>query len=240
MPGVLWSQKSQPFLGAGRHSGNGTLTFNNQKPNTMLLKSFPIIIAGFLSAGILLGQQMENAPYHKFSVSTTYLTFTNFESEKTNLHHYEFHIGYKITPKDRIELKMATWKLFEPLGIPLWDSKFREESEYYPGRLRETGAGVTYQRLLWKGLFAQVEILPLKKTYLDENDKKVGDGFKLYTSYHLGYHIPFFKNRFFIEPQVHCNYWPIDSDGPDEFAEVENRWNNYFLFEPNLYIGVKF
>jgi hypothetical protein len=41
-----------------------------------------------------------------------------------------------------------------------------------PGRLRETGIGVIYQRMIWKGLFAVVEILPQLKTYLDENDKK--------------------------------------------------------------------
>jgi hypothetical protein len=203
----------------------------------MLHKSFPIIVAGFLSIGTLLGQ---SAPYYKCAVSTTILTLTNFESEETNLQHYEFHFGYRVTPKDRIGLKVATWKLFEPLGIPLWDEHFRKESEWYPGRIRESGIGVTYQRLLWKGLFATIEVMPMKKVFLDESEKKVDDGFKLYTSYHLGYHIPLFKNRFYIEPQVHCNYWPINSDGPQEFDEVEKRWNNYFLFEPNLYIGVKF
>jgi len=108
------------------------------------------------------------------------------------------------------------------------------------GRLRESGIGVTYQRILWKGLFATIEIFPLKKTYLDEANKKIGNGFKLYTSYHLGYHIAFFKNRMFVEPQIHCNYWPIDSKAPQSFQEEESKWNNYFLFEPNLYIGVNF
>lgn len=226
------------------------------------MKAITFILAVFLSIGTLLGQYNYDAqstiaskqnqvptitgsfeqtvPYRKFSVSTTYLSFVNFESETTNLHHYEIHVGYKITPKDRIELKAATWKLFEPMGIPLWDSNFRKESEWYPGRLRETGVGITYQHLLWKGLFAQIEILPLKTTYIGEDDKEMGNGFKLYTTYHLGYHIPLFKNRFFIEPQVHCNYWPINTNVPQAFEEKESQWNNYFLFEPNLYLGVKF
>jgi hypothetical protein len=226
------------------------------------MKAITFILAGFLSIGTLMGQQNHDAqstitskqhqsptitgsfeqtvPYRKFSVSTTFLSFVNFESEETNLHHYEIHVGYKISPKDRIQLKAVTWKLFEPMGIPLWDENFRKESEYYPGKLWETGLGVTYQRLLWKGLYAQIEVLPLYKTYLDTDDKEIGNGFKLYTTYHLGYHIPLFKNRFFIEPQVHCNYWPIDTNIPGEFKEKEDKWNNYFLFEPNLYIGVKF
>lgn len=145
-------------------------------------------------------KQTDSVPCHKLSVSTPWLTFANFGEERTNTHHYEFHVKYALTPKDRIGLKFATWKLFEPMGIPLWDTLIMQESEFYPGRLRETGLGVSYQRMLWKGLFATVEILPQLKTYYDENDRKIGNGFKLYTSYHVGYHFSFFKNRLFLEP----------------------------------------
>lgn len=189
---------------------------------------------------IVRGTNKDMVPKYKFSVSTTYLTFANFEPEETNLRMYEFHFGYRITPKDKIEIKIATWKLYEPMGIPIWDPLFQEESEWYPGRIRESGIGIAYQRFLWKGLFTSIEILPLKKTYLDVNNNKIDDGFKLYTSYHLGYHIPLFKDRLYIEPQIHCNYWPIDSKGPQGFEEKESNWNNYFLFEPNLFIGVSF
>jgi len=180
---------------------------------------------------------------HKFSVSTTWLSFANFGEEKTNTHHYELHFKYNLTSKDKIGIKVATWKLFQPMGI-LWSDglldKIDSESEFYPGRIRETGLGVTYQRMLWKGLFTTVEILPQLKTYLDEENNKIGNGFKLYTSYHLGYHIPLFKGKMYIEPQIHCQYWPIDSNTPQSFKEIDDKWNNYFLFEPNLYIGVNF
>ena len=181
-----------------------------------------------------------SVPAYKFSLSTTYMSFANFEAEETNIHMYEFHFGYRITPKDKISIKIATWKLYEPMGVPMWDPLFQEESEWYPGRIKEFGIGMAYQRFLWKGLFASIEILPLKKTYLDENGSEIDNGFKLYTSYHLGYHIPLIKNRFYIEPQIHCNYWPIDSKGPQGFEDQENKWNNYFLFKTNLFIGVNF
>ncbi len=177
---------------------------------------------------------------YKFSVSTTYLTFMNFGDEKTNTHHYEFHFGYQLNYRDKIGIKVASWKLFAPMGIPMWDPLFQDESEFFPGRLAECGIGVTYQRILWKRLFATIEVLPLFKTYLDENNKETGNGFKLYTTFHLGYHIGLFKNRMFIEPQIHFNYWPIDSKAPQSFEERESKWNNYFLFEPNLYIGINF
>jgi hypothetical protein len=185
-------------------------------------------------------QSSETAIKRKFSVSTTYLSFLNFGEEMTNTHHYEFNVGYQFTLKDKIGIKVATWKLFAPMGIPILDAIEMKESTFFPGRLRETGIGITYQRMIWKGLFATVEILPQLKTYLDKNDKKICNGFKLYSSYHLGYHIPLFKNRMYIEPQIHCNYWPIDTNAPQGFQAEENKWNNYVLFEPNLYIGVKF
>lgn len=182
----------------------------------------------------------DTVPNHRFSISTTYLTFANFGSEKTNTHHYEFHFKYKVTPKDIIGIKVATWKMFAPMGMPMQEQLKFEESNFYPGRLREIGIGVTYQRMIWKGLFATLEILPQLKTYLDENNRKIGNGFKLYTTCHLGYHIAMFKNRIYIEPQIHCNYWPINTKAPQSFQVQENKWNNYFLFEPNIYIGVNF
>ncbi|HEY5122898.1 MAG TPA: hypothetical protein VIK14_04105 [Ignavibacteria bacterium] len=186
------------------------------------------------------GTIKDTVPNHKFSVSTTWLTFANFGAEKTNTHHYEFHFKYKVTPKDIIGIKVAAWKLFAPLGMPMQEQLKFEESNFYPGRLREIGIGVTYQRMIWKGLFATLEILPQLKTYLDENNRKIGNGFKLYTTCHLGYHIAMFKNRIYIEPQIHCNYWPINTKAPQSFQVQENKWNNYFLFEPNIYIGVNF
>ncbi len=213
----------------------------------MKIKEFTIVFLFVMFISQAFGQSTksenlgrDNVPIRKFSLSTTYLTFANFGAEKTNTHHYEFHLGYQLSAKDKIGIKVATWKLFAPMGIQLWEPEFMQESEFFPGRLNEKGIGVTYQRSLWKGLFSSIEILPLRKKYLDENGQKIGNGFKLYTTYHLGYHVPLFKNRLYIEPQVHCNYWPIDSNAPLTFQVKEKKWKNYFLFEPNIYIGVNF
>jgi hypothetical protein len=185
-------------------------------------------------------QNSEKSAGRLFSISTTYLSFINFGEEKTNTHHYELHVGYKLTPKDRIGIKLATWKMFAPMGIPMREQLKFDENNFYPGRLRETGLGVTYQRTLWKGLFTTIEVLPQLKTYIDENEKVIGNGFRLYTSYHLGYHITFFNDRIFAEPQIHCQYWPVNTNTPQPFKEKDSKWNSYFLFEPNLYIGFKF
>lgn len=207
---------------------------------TLMIASMTAMTSGQDTPKMKRGSAKEGIPSRKFSVSTTYLTFLNFGDEKTNTHHYEFHFGYQITPKNKIGIKVATWKLFAPMGIQIWDPLFQDESEFFPGRLNECGIGVTYQRMLWKGLFAAIEVLPLYKSYRDDNNNETGQGFKLYTTFHIGYHIRLFKNRMFIEPQVHFNYWPIDTKAPQNFEEREKKWNNYFLFEPNLYIGINF
>ncbi|WP_417556930.1 hypothetical protein [Mesoflavibacter zeaxanthinifaciens] len=164
--------------------------------------------------------------------------------ERTNTQHIELHVKRELDAKNIIGVKFATWRLFQPMGIQWWDGltdKIDSETEFYPGYLRETGIGISYQRMLWKGLFASVEVLPLYKTYLDLDDKKITNGFKLYNSYHIGYHFAFGKKKqFFIEPQFHCNVWHFNTNTPDSFKQLDNEWDSYFLLEPNLYIGIKF
>lgn len=164
--------------------------------------------------------------------------------ERTNTQHIELHVKRELDAKNIVGVKFATWRLFQPMGIQWWDGlrdKIDSETEFYPGYLHETGVGISYQRMLWKGLFASVEVLPLYKTYLDLDDKKIANGFKLYNSYHVGYHFAFGKKKqFFIEPQFHCNVWHFDTNTPESFKQLDNKWDSYFLFEPNLYIGIKF
>ena len=185
---------------------------------------------------------------HKWRISTPVITLPQLVmdswNDRTHTQHIEIHIKRNLDNKNIIGVKLATWRLFQPMGIVWWDGlldKLETESEFYPGHVRERGIGVTYQRMLWKGLFATVEVLPQFQTYLNENGDKIGNDFKLYNSFHLGYHIAFGKKkRFFIEPQVHCNQWMFDNNSPDGFKQLDDKWRNYFLFEPNIYIGVNF
>jgi hypothetical protein len=187
-------------------------------------------------------------PAHKYRVSLPAIIlpqlFMDSWDDTKHTQHLELHIKRNLDDKNIIGVKLATWRLFQPMGITWWDGlidKLETETEFYPGHVRASGIGLTYQRMLWKGLFATVEVLPQFQTYLDGNDNKLGNDFQLYNSYHLGYHIPFGKRkRFFIEPQVHCQHWMFGNDAPEGFRELDDKWRNYFLFEPNLYVGIKF
>ncbi len=192
------------------------------------------------------GKETEVA--HKYRVSLPYFIITDpigdSWDDRQNTQMVELHIKRNLGNKNIIGLKLASWRLFQPMGILWWDGlldKLETESEFYPGHVRETGIGITYQRMLWKGLFTTVEVLPQFKTYLDLDNNKIANGFKLYNSFHLGYHIPIGKQkRFFIEPQIHSQFWVFDTNTPDEFKALDDKWRNYFLFEPNIYVGFIF
>ncbi len=208
----------------------------------MLHKLFPIIIAGLLSTGTLLGQQ-DNVkwnfwnPEYKCYVGSSAILVANLLPNPPS--YYQLNFGYWITPKDVISLEAITWKYPAHTGIP-YGSSFDDESEEYPGSIREYGVGVVYQRFLWKGLYTFLQALPLRRIYLDEDDKTIQKGFRLFSTLRLGYHIPLFKNRFFIEPSIAATFWPVDTNVPESFKRQDDKWNKYFLGEPGLHFGFKF
>ncbi len=184
---------------------------------------------------------------HKWRVSIPYLVPDEIifgYGKRTSIQMVELHVKRNLDEKSIIGVKFATWRLFQPMGITWWDGvvdKIESGTEYYDGYLRETGIGISYQRMLWKGLFASVEVLPQIQTYTDLDGNKIKNGFKLYNSYHLGYHVAFGKKkRLFIEPQVHINQWMFDNNSPEGFKEFDDKYGNVFWFEPNLYFGFKF
>jgi hypothetical protein len=76
--------------------------------------------------------------------------------------------------------------------------------------------------------------------YVDENNRKIQDGYQLFMTYRLGYNFQFYKNRFFIEPSVAITHWPIKTNVPESFAIMEDEWPSYFLCEPGLHFGINF
>ncbi len=216
------------------------------------MKNLLIIILTFCTFGAFAqsnqGLSEETGVAYKYRVSLPSIILPQLVekswNDRTHTQHIELHVKRNLDNKNIVGLKFATWRLFQPMGINWWDGlldKIDSQSEFYPGHVRETGVGITYQRMLWKGLFATVEVLPLFKTYLDEDKEKIDNGFKLYNSYHLGYHLAFGKNkRFYVEPQVHFQHWMFDTNTPDGFKQLNDKWNNYFFFEPNIYLGINF
>ena len=204
------------------------------------------VLSAFAQTDSIVSESREVSPKYRVSLPLLNLPQWVKDSPDDTQHtqHLEAHLKYHLDEKNIIGLKLATWRLFQPMGIQFWDGligKLGTESEFYPGHVRETGVGLTYQRMHWKGLFTTIEVLPQYQTYLDQNGKELGNDFKLYNSLHVGYRFSFGEEGwFFIEPQLHANFWMFDDNAPDGFKQLDEKWADYFLFEPNLYMGVSF
>jgi len=145
--------------------------------------------------------------------------------------------GYRITPKDAIIVEAITWKSHAPLGIPLGQET---DEEKFPGYVRDIGIGVAYQRFLYRGLYSTIHATPSVQQYFTLDDKKIQNGFQLFCTLRLGYHIKLFKNRMFIEPSICATTRPVNTNLPKSFQVQEDKWSKFFIGEPGLYFGINF
>ena len=76
--------------------------------------------------------------------------------------------------------------------------------------------------------------------YMDEDNRKITNGYTLFMTYRLGYQVKLFKNRFFIEPSIGLTHWPVKTNTPQSFKLMDSKWPNYFAYEPGLHFGYNF
>ncbi|MDQ3393226.1 MAG: hypothetical protein M3512_03810 [Bacteroidota bacterium] len=184
--------------------------------------------------------QTKDPNYKKFFLGSSLFMLGNFIPDDTNPPDFaQLNFGYRLTPKDVISLEAKTWKYAWPLGIPYGNS-FQKPDLKYPGYIREYGIAFVYQRFLWKGAYTAIHAMNALQNYVDEDNLKIQNGYQLFMTYRIGYHIQLFKNKWFIEPSLAITHWPINTNVPESFAKIENQWPNYFLFEPGLHFGFKF
>ncbi len=179
----------------------------------------------------------QESTYKKWFVGSSLFMLGNF-SKKNKPEYVQLNFGYRITPKDVLSLDFKRSIYAWPIGIPFGPS-FDKPGLNYPGHARILAPTIGYQRFLWKGAFASVHALNAFEKYIDEDDRKIGNGYTLYLNFHLGYQFKFFKNRFFFEPALGCSYWPVRTNVPASFKSVEEKWNNYFI-QPGLNFGFNF
>ncbi|MGE5428309.1 MAG: hypothetical protein ACM3O8_10470 [Methylococcaceae bacterium] len=194
-----------------------------------------------LAVSTVCGQKAaQDSTYRKFFIGSSFFILGNFIPDDPNPPDFiQLNFGYRISPKDAISLEAKTWRYAWPLGIP-YGKSFEAPEEKYPGYIRDFGIGLVYQRFLWKGIYASIDAMNTLQRYVNEDNVKIQNGYQLFMTYRLGYHLELFKNRFFIEPSVAMTHWPVRTNVPESFAKLDNKWPNYFLFEPGLHFGINF
>jgi len=181
-----------------------------------------------------------DSTYKKWFVGSTLLMLGNFIPDDPNPPKFiQLDVGYRITPKDVISLEFKKSRFAWPLGIP-WGPSFDAEGENYPGYISQYVPTIAYNRFWWKGLYTGVYALNAFQKYYNKENIKIKDGYTLFMTYRLGYQLNFFKNRLFFEPSIGLTHWPVQTNVPESFKSVENKWPNYFGWEPGLHFGFNF
>lgn len=152
----------------------------------------------------------------------------------------QLNLGYRITGKDVVSLELITWKHAWPLGInPFYNKSYGKPEEKFSGYIREYGIGLAYQRYLWKGLYVAVHVMPMWQTFKNENGNKVDNGFIIFNTNRVGYHVKLLKDRFFIEPSIGTAGRPYYTEMPAGFKEKDDKWPKWTP-EPGLHFGFNF
>jgi hypothetical protein len=201
----------------------------------ILFIGFALLLASSLQ--INAQNASKDSTFKRWYVGSTLYLLGNFD--KTNNPEYiQLNAGYRITPKDVVLFKFKRSVYNWPLGMP-WRELFDGQRETYPGHARILAPTIGYQRFWWKGVYTSVHALSAFEKYMDENNKKIGNGYTLYLDFYLGYQFKFFKNRFFFEPAIGISYWPLRTGVPESFKALEQKWPNYFI-QPGLDFGFNF
>lgn len=151
----------------------------------------------------------------------------------------QINYGYRLTRHDTLLIEAVTWRPHSPPGIP-FGSSFGSDAEDYAGTIRAIGIGGGYQRFLAGGFYAAAIAIPFLQIYMDADGNTIQEGFQLYLQFRLGYRLELPGSRFYFEPLLSFNWWPVNANVPAAFAARDEKWHNYFLFEPGLSFGFYF
>ncbi|MFY7840680.1 MAG: hypothetical protein ACOVP7_10420 [Lacibacter sp.] len=182
----------------------------------------------------------QDSSYRRWFVGSTIFLLGNLSA--TNPPNFvQLNIGYRITGKDVITVEPKTWKYAWPNGIhPFFNKAYGKEEEKFPGYVREYGLSIAYQRFLWKGLYAELNVMPTLQEFNNDAGNKIDNGFQLFNTYRVGYHIKFFKDRFFIQPSIATTHRAYHTKLPDGFKQLDDKWSRFVVGEPGLHFGFNF
>ncbi len=203
----------------------------------ILLFALTLMMASPLEVHAQYAEQ--DSTFKRYFVGSTLFMLANVVPDNNPPAMAYVNLGYRITGKDVISLELKTWKYGWPIGIPFGKS-FEAEGKGFPGYIREYGVSLNYQRFVRKGLFAQVDVMPAFQTFVNDDGNKIDDGFQIFNTYSIGYHVKLFKDKIFFQPSIAITHRPYQSRMPDSFKQVDDRWPRFFYGQPGLHFGYNF
>jgi hypothetical protein len=199
-----------------------------------------IILALILTSSLHVNAQYfkQDSTFKKYFIGSTFAMLGNF-STVNKPDFVQLNLGYRLTGKDVVSIEFKTWKYAWSLGIP-YGASFEAPEEKFPGYIREYGFALVYQRFWWKGFYTGIHVMNAWQSFVDEDNQKIDNGFQIFNTYRLGYHIKLFKNRVFIEPSIAITHRIYHTKMPDGFKQLDDKWSKFFYGEPGLHFGFNF
>jgi hypothetical protein len=184
----------------------------------------------------------QESTYKKWFIGTSLFVIIGNLADGGNPPNFaQLDIGYRLTGKDVIRLSPKTWKSAWPNGIhPFLNDAYAKPEEKFPGYVREFGVTASYQRFFWKGLYAQLDVMPTYQVFVNDNGKKIDNGFQIFNSYRIGYHIKLYKDKFFFQPSICMTHRAYHTELPNGFKQLDDKWSKFIFPEPGLNIGYNF
>ena len=183
-----------------------------------------------------------DSTFKRFFVGSSAFVLVSLVPDQVNPpQFFQLNFGYRLTGKDVITLEPKTWKYSWPNGIhPFLNDKYGTDEEKFPGHVREFGLSVAYQRFLWEGLYAELNVMPTLQHFVNTAGSKIDNGFQIFNTYRLGYHIKLFNDRFFIQPSMAVTHRAYHTTLPNGFKELDDKWSKFVIPEPGLHFGFNF
>jgi len=208
-----------------------------QKKKLMLIMA----LLSVFSLHVQAQYEPNDSTYKRWFVgSSLFVLLGNLDTENPP-NFVQLDIGYRLSGKDIIRLSPKTWKYAWPNGIhPFLNEAYYKPEEKFPGYVREFGITLSYQRFFWKGLYAQLDVMPTWQIFANDNGKKIDDGFQIFNSYRVGYHFKFFNDKFFFQPSICMTHRAYHTTLPDGFKQLDDKWSKFIFPEPGLNIGFNF
>jgi hypothetical protein len=182
------------------------------------------------------GQVMANVNY--FIGSSAFMLANLNEEDEEPPHFNQFNLGVRLNKNHSISLEWISWRYYSPLGIPY--DKRGEKEDNFPGHIRAKGVGIAYQYIFDSSVYTAFHAQWMNQEFRDENNIKLETGKQLFLTARVGYQFKFFRGRIFLEPNLAITHWPTNTKLPNSFREQEEKWPNYFIFEPGLHFGINF
>lgn len=199
-----------------------------------------VVLVAFLSLNLQAQYNNSDSTYKRWFAGSTIFLLGNLSTVNPP-NFVQVNIGYRLTGKDVITLEPKTWKYAWPNGIhPFLDKAYGKEEEKFPGYVREFGVSLSYQRFFWKGLYAELNVMPTLQIFANDEGNKIDNGFQLFNTYRVGYHIKLFKNRFFIQPSVAVTHRAFHTELPAAFKQLDDKWPKFIIGEPGFHFGFNF